>query len=177
MLAIYNPVNGKKEPLYAGWTKAKPGFPEVLHHIKRQPNALIGLIPASLGAVVADVDQGNWRQLADQLGSKLTNPTMQRGRRHIWTPTEPGAAAPPNTGFAVDGITGDIRHRNAYVIIRNRQAAPNARAIARMTAKGKYRQPFYPTRKMRQRHAKPTSGGGANAAVHYAAIFASGVGQ
>ncbi len=45
-----------KRPLQSGWQKTPPAFEAVRYHIAK--GGLVGVIPASLGAVVIDVDEG-----------------------------------------------------------------------------------------------------------------------
>ena len=62
----------------------------------------------------------------------------RRPDRYIWTSAQPGAKHPKNTGSAINGAKGDIRHRNGYVIVWNRKSANHALAIAKMTQTGNY---------------------------------------
>ena len=85
VLLIYDPITGRKRPRYPNWRQRFPEFPEIARHLEQHENALIGVVPHSVGAVVTDVDQGDWRLVAKMLGSDITNATRRRDGRHIWT--------------------------------------------------------------------------------------------
>ena len=50
---------GDKQPLAVGWQKTRPGLAVVEAHA--EAGGLVGVIPASLGCVVVDVDEGSDR--------------------------------------------------------------------------------------------------------------------
>ena len=72
-----------KRPKAKAWQKTRPPLDAVLRH-----NGPVGVIPASLGCVVVDVDEGG-EQAADEVikrfGQPLAKvPTRRRGGWHLW---------------------------------------------------------------------------------------------
>ena len=128
VLIYYDPVTGQKPPRYANWHQRYPEFPEIARHLASDPNAMIGAVPHSAGAVVTDVDHGDWRQLAEMMGSNITNATRRRHGRHIWSLAPLTGPMPADTGFEIpdQGTKGDTRCLNGYVVLWNYQSIQNA---------------------------------------------------
>ena len=77
-----------KRPLQSGWHKTPPDFEAVRYHIAK--GGLVGVIPASLGAVVIDVDEGGPGGVQSVIQTlKPAEPittlkTQREGGAHIW---------------------------------------------------------------------------------------------
>lgn len=90
---------------------------------------LLGLVPASLGMVVVDVDRGEWSAAEDvmlRLGRPLVVvPSRRDGGLHLWY----RASGPARNGqwLASDGKGGgDIRGGYGYVVLRDPAAVVTA---------------------------------------------------
>ena len=114
VLCYYEADTGRKRPIYKNWQRLRPDFAEVCRHLAAHPNNLIGVVPASAGAVVLDVDYGDWKALAEHLGSAATsNRTLRPKGRHIWIPADPKGKTPTNSGFNFQDLAaGDVRHQS-----------------------------------------------------------------
>ena len=120
-----------KRPLRSGWQKTPPDFEAVRQHVAK--GGIVGVIPASLGAVVIDVDNGGPDGVQSVI--KALKPvvpitiskTQREGGAHIWYRAPSGDTG--NRKWAHDGASGDIRGSAGFVILWN--ATKVADALAR----------------------------------------------
>ena len=177
VLCYYEADTGRKRPKYKNWHRLRPDFAEVCRHLAEHPNNLIGIVPASVGAVVLDVDYGDWKVLAEHLGSAATtNRTLRPKGRHIWIPADPKGKKPTNSGFNFQDLaSGDVRYQNGYVVVWNATCVRNALKMCRIRDAGKSEQGYYPTVKMRRYKNVPVSftveASGTTADWHYTALY------
>ena len=178
VLCYYDTVTGKKQPKHPNWFRMRPNFADVARHLAEDENNLIGIIPESVGAIVVDVDHGDWKATARKLGSAVSNATIRRGGRHIWMPINRRSGRIQNHGFAMhDGTgafvsSGDLRFRNSYVIVWNKKSVDNALRMAQIRDGAPTDQTMYRAAMMRKHRAAPTSSGGTVPAwLHYAALY------
>ena len=108
-----------KRPLQSGWQKTPPDFEAVRYHIAK--GGLVGVIPASLGAVVIDVDEGgpggvqSVIQTLKPAEPVTTSKTQREGGAHIWY--RASSRGTGNRKWALDGASGDIRGSAGFVIL------------------------------------------------------------
>lgn len=106
-------LDGKK-PIHKGWQQNKPPMADVSEHYIN--GGSIGIIPASVGCVVVDVDSNDGDLVSEVIDTIGKNPlTLVSSNRgwHIWyKKTSPGI---PNMVWR----DGDIRCNNGYVKIWN----------------------------------------------------------
>ena len=102
-----------KRALHLDWQVSRPALAAVLAH-----NGRLGLIPASIGAVVVDVDLPGPEALAavvDALGEPpLHHPSGKPGRSHLWYRAPAGEVRNAEWQF------GQTRGTNGYVILWDR---------------------------------------------------------
>ena len=100
-----------KRPRARRWQEKAPALKVVLRH-----QGLVGVVPASLGCVVIDVDEGGEQACADvvaTLGRPLTQVATRRaGGAHLWYRSR-DAAGIGNRGWA----HGDVRGAKGYAIL------------------------------------------------------------
>ena len=105
--------NRDKHPLTRAWQKT--GAPLVAAQRHRDEGGLVGLVPASVGAVVIDVDTGGAEAgdaVVALLGAPIVRvPTRRPGGEHVWYRCR--EAADVRNGAWRDG---DIRGGHGYVI-------------------------------------------------------------
>ena len=107
---------GNPKAAYPGWKKASP---DPAKAFKRAQNALIGLIPSSVGYTVLDVDDGNPLKLAFGLRPSYICASGTLGRGHLWfTDNQPR----PNSAWtykskAGDDYSGEVRSSSGYVVL------------------------------------------------------------
>ena len=177
VLCYYETDTGRKRPIHENWQRLRPDFAEVCRHLAAHPNNLIGIVPASVGAVVLDVDYGDWKALAEHLGSAATsNRTLRPKGRHIWIPADPKGKKPTNSGFNFQDLAaGDVRHQNGYVVVWNLNCVRNVLKMCRIRDAGQSEQDYYPTVKMRRYKNVPVSftveASGTTADWHYTALY------
>ena len=107
-------ADADKAAIEKGWQDKAPELDRVLAH--RKAGGLVGIIPASIGAVVLDYDgaDDNAARLAvvERCGVPVTmHPTSKPGRRHFWY-RHPGAPV-GNNGWQ----HGELRGDRGYVIL------------------------------------------------------------
>ena len=107
---------GDKRPLAVGWQKTRPGFAAVEKHA--EAGGLVGVIPASLGCLVVDVDEGGDRGLASVIGALGAEPVATVGTRgggfHLWYPAPAGEIG--NRKWGLSNAAGDIRGSRGFVV-------------------------------------------------------------
>lgn len=101
------PVRGRS------WRRQRAGLKTLLKH-----DGLLGLMPASLGLSVLDVDHAataaGYQALLEQYPPLLSLPSQTPGRYHLYYPDE---APRPNATFKAFGCSGDVRSANGYVVL------------------------------------------------------------
>ena len=106
---------GDKRPLSAGWQKKRPGFEAVKRHA--EAGGLVGVIPASLGCVVVDVDEGGAagvEALRGVLGEPIVTVGTRGGGFHLWYPAPAGEIG--NRKWGLPNAAGDIRGSRGFVV-------------------------------------------------------------
>ena len=123
-------------------------------HIAGLHGGALGLIPASIGMAVVDVDSGDVPALIRHLGNAapyLVTPTPRRGGMHLWwhCPPELGAGV-EDCFWRIGDWAGDLRYARGYVAlwpetpeilaphIRNAAAYPHFPAALFMGAKTRH---------------------------------------
>ena len=107
---------GPKAARVKGWPNKPASLQEVLQH-----RGLVGVVPASLGCVVVDVDQregGRVDDMAAEVIERLGTPlaevaTKGKGGWHIWYKSRDAAKIANGPGWR----NGDIRGCNGYAIL------------------------------------------------------------
>ena len=169
VLCYYDPITGWKRPKYPNWVRMRPNFADVARHLEEDDNNLIGIIPESVGAIVVDVDHGDWQATARKLGSSVCNATLRRHGRHIWVPVNRRSGRIRNHGFV---SSGDLRYRNGYAIVWDKKSVDNALRMAQIRDGAPTDLPPYRAAMMRKHRAAPASSGGAMPpSLHYAALY------
>ena len=106
-----------KRPLSTGWQKTRPDFSDVERHA--EGGGLVGVIPASLGCFVVDIDEGGEngvKAVRGVLGDPVTVIATQRpGGFHAWYRAPAGKVG--NRKWRLDGAAGDIRGSAGYAIL------------------------------------------------------------
>ena len=114
------PDKRKAVPAAKGWKEKRPGWEAVASHI--DGGGGVGLIPASVGLIVVDVDtdhQWGAAQLADYVRERIGAPICEVGTRsggvHMYYRASEGAKI-GNITWRVDGVGGgEIRHAAGFV--------------------------------------------------------------
>ena len=128
-----------KRPLWRGWQRPelRPTLQQCLLHLAG--GGLIGLLPASIGMVVADIDEYEKDGLADwitrypPLGDV---PSLQPGRTHLYYNSNVPFHNRQQWRFALYGISMEIRSRHGFVILWDPEAVAEIvaeRSMARST--------------------------------------------
>ncbi|MDE0718122.1 MAG: bifunctional DNA primase/polymerase [Rhodospirillaceae bacterium] len=111
-------LRGKRPIAGFPWKSRGATLEEIAEHLQKHPDAQIGIVPASVQAVVVDVDDPALLHQAPRYGPELCRYATPSGGTHIWQRT---AEALPNSKWA----GGDIRGRHGYVVLW-----PGPRALA-----------------------------------------------
>ena len=108
-----------KRPLGARWQKTAPAFASVEHHVA--DGGLVGVIPASIGAVVIDVDDGGPEGVAAVTEALkpcvpiAISATRRVGGAHVWYRSPPNGTG--NRKWHLGTAMGDIRGSAGFVIL------------------------------------------------------------
>ena len=137
-----------KRPLWREWQKKQPGFEAVKRHAAA--GGLVGLVPASLGCVVVDVDEGGSagvEALRGVLGEPVVTVGTRGGGFHLWYPAPAGEIG--NRKWGLPGAAGDIRGSRGFVVCWDPSAlvdglaanfaaaaAPSLHALSKLTVNG-----------------------------------------
>ena len=106
-----------KRPIANAWQKQKPPLSAVLNWLKGEGN-LVGVIPASIGAICIDVDEGDADDLFAHLSMDHQIAAVKYATRrghHIWMNYAGDALG--NRKWRNDRAYGDIRHAKGFAII------------------------------------------------------------
>ena len=125
-----------KRPLWRGWQRPelRPTLQQNLQHLSN--GGLLGLLPASIGMVVADVDEYDKDGLADwmtrypPLGDV---PSLQPGRTHLYYNSAVPFHNRQQWKFMLYGISMEIRSRHGFVILWDPEAVAEIVAERSMT--------------------------------------------
>ena len=93
---------GNPKAAYPGWKKASP---DPAKAFKRAQNALIGLIPSSVGYTVLDVDDGSPLKLAWGLRPDYVCASGTPGRGHLWFSDDQPR---PNSSWTLKSKAGEV---------------------------------------------------------------------
>ena len=108
-----------KKAISTGWQKTKPNLKAVIAHARG--GGLIGLVPASVGCVVIDIDEGGEGAVTavkKKLGASpvLWTKTQREGGFHMWFRDE---CEQGNRKWHLPAGSGDIRGGRGYAIVWN----------------------------------------------------------
>ena len=95
------------------WEAHRPPLDEVLRAIADQ--RWLGVIPASLGLAVVDIDEGDPEVVIAELGAPLATVRTGGGGTHLFYRAPGGEVG--NRKWALDGAGGDVRGTKGYVLI------------------------------------------------------------
>ena len=106
-----------KRPLAREWQKTPPDFAAVRAHA--EVGGLVGVIPASVGCFVVDVDDGGAHgveALQDTLGVPITvTETRREGGYHAWYRAPDDKVG--NRQWRLNGACGDIRGSTGFAVL------------------------------------------------------------
>ena len=106
-----------KRPIAREWQKMRPELAAVTAHAKA--GGLVGVIPASLGCFVLDVDEGGTsgvEALQEALGAPITViATRREDGYHVWHRAPDGTVG--NQKWQLNGAAGDIRGSAGFVVL------------------------------------------------------------
>ena len=107
---------GNPKAAYPGWKKASPDPAKAFKHAQ---NALIGLIPSSVGYTVLDVDDGSPLKLAWGLRPDYVCASGTPGRGHLWFSDDQPR---PNSSWTLKSkagevFSGEVRSGSGYVVL------------------------------------------------------------
>ena len=125
-----------KRPLWRGWQRPelRPTLQQNLEHLAN--GGLLGLLPASIGMVVADVDEYDKDGLADwmtrypPLGDV---PSLRPGRTHLYYNSSVPFHNRQQWTYRLYGISMEIRSRHGFVILWDPEAVAEIVAERSMT--------------------------------------------
>ena len=102
--------NPDKLPIHK-WLR-RPSLDRTIAHTAK--DGLVGIIPASVGCSVADVDSGNPQSLTTNHPPLINVPTRRKNGRHLWYPDP---VARRNSNWSAYGCSGEIRSGRGYAIL------------------------------------------------------------
>lgn len=103
-----------KKPVHRNWRRQRPGFVAVKDHITR--SGLLGIVPASLGCAVLDVDHGNPVALIATHLPWFLSPTQRQNRLHLWYQDPQGDRHGGRWRHA-SGCAGELLASTGYVVL------------------------------------------------------------
>ena len=116
-----------KKPVREIWNRLSPTFLEVKRHIDQ--GGLLGVVPASLGKTVLDLDHGDPVPLLASRTPWAVCPSLRPGRLHLWyTDSQPRPATPWR--YAEGGAGGELISAHPYVILWGESLKTLADALA-----------------------------------------------
>ena len=105
-----------KRPVARGWNRARPSAEAVAAGVSRMP--LVGLVPASVGLICIDVDEGGVDELewlCKRQGVGYVVVQTQRGW-HLWARVAKGLQV-GNKKWGFYGSSGDLRHSAGFAVL------------------------------------------------------------
>ena len=90
----------------------RPSLDRTIAHTAK--DGLVGIIPASVGCSVADVDSGNPQSLTTNHPPLINVPTRRKNGHHLWYPDP---VARRNSNWSAYGCSGEIRSGRGYAIL------------------------------------------------------------
>ena len=103
-----------KKPVHRNWRRQRPGFGAVKDHIDQ--GGLLGIVPASLGCAVLDVDQGNPTELIASHLPWFLSPTQRSNGLHLWYQDSQGNRYGGRWRHS-SGCGGELLASTGYVIL------------------------------------------------------------
>ena len=121
-------VRTNKRPIAKGWQTTWPDLAHVERHARG--DGLIGVVPASVGCFVVDVDEGS-KAGVETVRTALGDPvaviaTRRPGGFHAWYRAPEGEVG--NQKWSLDGAAGDIRGSAGYAILWDARAVADGLA-------------------------------------------------
>ena len=95
------------------WKAHRPPLDEVLQAIAEE--RWLGVVPASLGLAVVDIDEGDPEVVIAELGAPLATVRTGGGGTHLFYRAPAGEVG--NRMWALEGAGGDVRGTEGYVLI------------------------------------------------------------
>jgi len=103
-----------KKPVHRNWRRQRPGFDAVKDHITS--GGLLGIVPASLGYAVLDVDHGNPTALIATHLPWFLSPTQRPQRLHLWY-QDPRGDRRGGRWRHESGCGGELLASTGYVVL------------------------------------------------------------
>ena len=127
-----------KKPVWTAWLDRRPDFTAVKDHLDR--DGLLGIVPASLGMAVLDVDTGDATQLIVDYPPWFLARSQRHGRVHIWyRDSQKGRRGGDWRGH---GCSGEIIASTGYVVLWNTALEELAEALRLGDFPGQGQVPF-----------------------------------
>ena len=118
-----------KKPAHRGWhTQNPPGFTLISSHVSQ--DGLLGVVPASLAAVVLDVDRGDASALTAQFPPWFAARSQKPGRFHLWYLNPSGLTPPAKRWTGPGGTGGEAIHDFPYAVMWDESLELLAEAVA-----------------------------------------------
>ena len=118
-----------KIPVWKGYLERRPGLATLSWHLDRGQDTQLGIVPASIGSTVLDVDAGNLQQMIRVIGEpRVALDSRSRKGAHLYydDPTSRG-----NGQFSMAGCSGDIRSDKGFVVLYQGQHCRLYEALSR----------------------------------------------
>lgn len=113
-----------KVAIHRGWQESGAGLEELERWVQSTPDLtestgrhLYGVLPASLGCLVVDVDQGDAQAVRAFLGAVPLGVTKTVRGIHLWYRWSGEERGNGSWELSGRGEKGDIRHRRGYVVL------------------------------------------------------------
>lgn len=118
-----------KKPAHRGWrTQHPPGFPLTSSHVSQ--DGLLGVVPASLAAVVMDVDRGDATALIGEFPPWFVARSQKPGRFHLWYLNPSGLKPPAKRWIGPGGTGGEAIYDFPYAVMWENSLELLAEAVA-----------------------------------------------
>ena len=109
-----------KSPMRSGYQHLRPELDELTEFADpdspmHPSSRLLGILPASLGYSVLDVDRGNVSKLIEATRSALSVPSSKRGRWHVWY-RDHKARTRVNGTWEAYGCGGEVRSTQNLIL-------------------------------------------------------------
>ena len=113
-----------KKPKYKGWMQEWCSPHDMRLHLQGDPaRHIAGIVPSSIGAWVADLDEGDpiagFAALGETVGAEpfAVTATRREGGYHAWFRAYPGVSLINNGKWAQSGSGGDIRGSKGWIAL------------------------------------------------------------